>query len=165
MSHSQETKRRRKLVEPRTQLALSLFILASVATSVVVQGSIFAWSVERAADELPHDGATLMATLPSSLFWGSLLAFGILVPVTLALGIAITFPIVGPLYRFRQFLVAVAEGGHPEPCRIRPGDRFQELCVLLNRVTEDARAAQGRGPQPIAALEQEERDGEHGAAA
>lgn len=58
------------------------------------------------------------------------------------MGVASTHKIVGPLYRFRVYLTALARGESPEPCRIRKDDELQDLCELLNRATEPLRHVQ-----------------------
>ena len=68
-----------------------------------------------------------------------LVTLAILVPLTMAVGIAATHRVVGPLYRFRVYLTELAGGQRPGPCKIREKDELQDLCVLLNRATEPLR--------------------------
>lgn len=72
----------------------------------------------------------------------------VLLPLTAALGVALTFRRAGPLYRMHVHLAQVAQGRANGPCRIREGDELQVLCDLLN----DALAAEReRGARESAA--------------
>jgi signal peptidase II len=62
-----------------------------------------------------------------------------LLPLTIAVGILVTFRIAGPVYRFEQYLKSVLRGELTGPCRIRKGDEFHELCELLNQVVSTLR--------------------------
>jgi hypothetical protein len=68
-----------------------------------------------------------------------LFSFGIVLPLTIAVGVLATFRIVGPIYRFETYLRGVLRGDQLGPCKIRKGDAFGEMCTLINEVTEPAR--------------------------
>lgn len=132
-------KRRKKLIEPRLQMRFSLIFLTSAALAALVQSIVFSYLLMRIADRLPNDGLALKSSLLEVLGASFLVTLSILVPLTLAVGIASTHRIVGPLCRFRVFLTALAKGERPPACRIRKGDELQDLCELLNLATEPLR--------------------------
>ncbi|MGE3164183.1 MAG: hypothetical protein AB7O52_04715 [Planctomycetota bacterium] len=135
--------RRQRLVNPRLQLKIiAVFLL----TGMVVQALQFAmlWrSAIHFAECLPGLGPQAELTLHQQL----LTVFGtsslLLVPMTLLVGIVITFPIAGPLYRMRKHLEAIAAGHDPGECRIRKTDELHDVCASLN-----AAVARLREPRP-----------------
>jgi signal transduction histidine kinase len=68
----------------------------------------------------------------------------VLLPTMLVVGILVTHRIAGPVYRFEQYLGALARGENPGPCHIRRGDELQELCQQINAAFETLRARAGR---------------------
>jgi nitrogen fixation/metabolism regulation signal transduction histidine kinase len=62
-------------------------------------------------------------------------------PLTIAVGILVTFRIAGPVYRLKEFLKSIASGATPEDCRLRKGDELQDLCSLANDATAPLRGA------------------------
>jgi len=134
--------RRKRLINPRVQLRLTaIFLLLSLLATV---GVALALSLSL-MDLMQHDGLdkhTLADGWVGIVIENVGLVALVLVPLCVLVGIRATFPILGPLYRIEQFLRAVRDGSHPEPCRIRKGDEFQELCTLLNEVTAGLRAGQ-----------------------
>jgi len=135
-------KRRKKLIDPGLQLRLTGAFVAMSALSLLLQFLLFAQYLSDAAAALPHDGPVLASGINGLLGKTLLVSFAVLLPVTLAVGILVTFRVAGPLYRFTQFLGSVSRGEHPGECRIRKGDELHEFCALLNRVTEPLRAGQ-----------------------
>ena len=68
-----------------------------------------------------------------------LVALALGIALTLAVAVAVTFRLAGPVYRMSQFLKAVRAGTQTEPCRLRKGDAFDDLCTLVNEATEAQR--------------------------
>ncbi len=134
-------KRKKKIVNPRLQGRFLALLLTAAGASVLVHAGLMVWSLSSLATELPHDARRLQDAIPGTVVLSSLATLLAVVPLFLLLGIAGTFRVFGPLYRFRVFLGQVARGGHSEPCRIRQGDELQDICQLLNVVTEPARRA------------------------
>ncbi len=66
-------------------------------------------------------------------------SFGMLLPLTIAVGVMVTFRIAGPVYRFEKYLREVHEGTELRPCKLRKGDELEELCAIINIVTEPIR--------------------------
>lgn len=147
MGHSE--RRRKKLIEPRLQLRFSLIFLTSAALAALVQSITFSFLLMKIADRLPNDGLELKSRLTDVLGASFLVTLAILVPLTMAVGIAATHRVVGPLYRFRVYLTELAGGERPGPCRIREKDELQDLCALLNRATEPLRAEAVPAERPV----------------
>ena len=72
--------------------------------------------------------------------WGISLA--IVLPAVISVGILLTFRIAGPIYRFEEYLKAVARGENVGPCKIRKGDQLQPLCDAINAATDAAARAE-----------------------
>jgi signal peptidase II len=85
-----------------------------------------------------------------------LVSFGMLLPLTIAVGILVTFRIAGPIYRFESYIKSVLRGEEVGPCRIRMGDEFQELCELLNQVTAALREQRANDERRTLEHEREE---------
>jgi hypothetical protein len=134
-----EHKRKIKLIKPQLQLRLTLVFIGFAALSLLMQFSLFAAGLTRAAVELPSDSAIMVESAASLLWqalWTSLILF---LPLTFAVGILTTFRFAGPIYRFELFLNQVLHGEKPGDCTIRKGDQLQDFCELLNKVTEPLR--------------------------
>jgi len=146
MSHPRE----KRLVHPRLQGRLLLLLMAACGVSVLVHAALSAWALSSLAAELPNDGMRVRDALPGTLVLGSLTTLLLVLPLFLLLGLGGSFRVFGPLHRFRLFLEDVAEGRHPGPCEIRGDDELQELCRLLNAVTEPNRTGteQTTGERP-----------------
>ena len=69
----------------------------------------------------------------------SLILGAVLVPSFWLLMLAATWRVAGPLYRIRAFLNEVIKGERVEPCTLRKKDKLQDICDLVNEVTEDSR--------------------------
>ena len=132
-------RRKRKLIEPRIQKRFVLVFLSTTALAALVQALVLSHLLLRVADRLPSDGLVLKSQLLGILSSGLTFTLLLLTPLTLAVGIASTHKVVGPLYRFRLYLTQLADGERPAPCRIRQDDELQDFCALLNRATESLR--------------------------
>jgi len=143
-----ENLRKKKLIEPGIQLRFFALFLATVCVAALVQTIVLGYVLREVAARLPHDGEAVAERIPGALALGMGATLVLLAPVTLALGVRTTFPIVGPLYRIRQHLGLVVAGERPGPCRIRKGDELQELCALLNRALEPVQCAGSEPERP-----------------
>jgi len=148
---SSPERRKKKLIEPRIQKRFVLLFLSTTALAMLVQALVVSHLLLRVADRLPSDGVALKSELLGLLTSGLTFTLLLLTPLTLAVGIASTHKVVGPLYRFRMYLSQLADGERPEPCRIRANDELQDFCELLNRATEPLRRS---GPSQSPALEE-----------
>jgi signal peptidase II len=131
--------RRRKLIKPGLQLRLTGVFLGVALMCFVMQLLMVALALSEVANALPSGNGALQEAIPDLLtrvFLMSALAF---LPLILLVGVTATFRIAGPIYRFEQYLRAVAAGTESGPCRIRKGDELHELCEIINAATEPLR--------------------------
>lgn len=142
-----KNRRKKKLISPSVQLPIILLLMMAAGLSMLLQTAVSAWTLTSLAGDLPQDGATLQEALPGTLALNAVITLAVALPAFFILGLSGTFRIFGPLYRFRVFLSSVAEGKHPAPCKLRKGDLFQDVCELLNEVTEESRAKQSSTPK------------------
>lgn len=133
-------RRRIRFVRPRLQLRLMGAFFGLALLALALQYLVFQYTLAELALALPHDGTVLLAQTNSRLGWNFFWAVTFLAPAMFAVGLMMTHRIAGPIYRFEQFLKDVVAGRARQECRIRDGDEFQDLCDLINRATERARA-------------------------
>jgi hypothetical protein len=159
MSTTRKHKRRIKLIKPRLQLHLIAAFIGLSALGFLLQALLIAMRLSERAAFLPTNaGNALIEMIPRLPLEVLLLSFGILLPLTFAVGVLVTFRIAGPVFRFEQFLKEVINGTQIGPCRIRRGDALHELCDLINEATEPLRQSR-TGPQSL----EGESEQQHGA--
>ncbi|MFT4540759.1 MAG: hypothetical protein ACI835_003217 [Planctomycetota bacterium] len=129
-------KRKRILIEPRIQLKFAALFLSLACAAIAVQSIVIVNSLQSVASELPHDGVALTQHIPNILAKTILFTFALLLPLSFALGVRTTFGIVGPLYRFRNYLGDVASGKRTGRCSIRKADDLHDLCSIINEVVD-----------------------------
>jgi hypothetical protein len=151
-------RRRIKLIKPRLQLKLVGVFVGLSALGFLLQSLHVGLRLSELAASLPEGGTYLMAVMPELPLEILLVSFGMLLPLTIAVGILVTFRIAGPVYRFEKYLEAVLRGEETGPCRIRKGDEFQELCELLNQATAGLRGENARGEKPAESGEGERKE-------
>ncbi len=149
---AQVSERKQKLIDPKLQKRFALLFLSTAAAAVLLQVTVLYFVLDRVAASMPSAGEQLAGRIPHIVAASGLITFALLVPVTLGLGIRSMFRIVGPVYRFREFLTEVAAGNRTEGCQIRAGDEFQDVCELLNEVTEPLRESARPRAKPGAIL-------------
>ncbi len=137
--------RTRKLILPGLQLYLTLSFLAISALSLLFQFVVFSNTAANAARELPNDADLFLNSFVGIMTRACLLSFGVVLPLTLLVGVLITSKVAGPVYRFETHLQRVIEGTDAGPCRIRTGDQLQGLCETLNRAVESLRSRERAG--------------------
>ena len=149
-------KRSKKLIQPRLQLRLIFTFLGVALLALLLQFLLFGATLSSLAADLPQDGPVLLDRIPQY----TLLVFGVslcvLLPMTLCVGVIVTFRIAGPLYRFEQHLKAIVRGEDPGVCRIRRDDELQEFCQTFNAALDKLRSAkppETAGAEGPAALE------------
>ncbi len=125
-------KRAIKLIKPGLQLKLVTIFLSLSLACILLQFTLLNVSLGEMAMQLPSGGPAFASKVFSVLWKHLFLTVCLLTPLTLFIGILVTFRIAGPVYRFEQYLRAVAQGEEPGQCRIRKGDEFGELCDLIN---------------------------------
>ncbi len=102
-------KRRIKLINPRLQLKLVGVFVGLASVTLVLQLLLLGFDLRFAATNLP-EGELLNQMVPGILGRSLLLSAGMMIPVTLGVGIVVTHRIVGPVYRFEQHLKAIVRG-------------------------------------------------------
>jgi len=136
--------RRIKLIKPRLQLKMIGVFVGLSALGFLLQSLHVGLRLSELSASMPEGGSYLMAVMPELPLEILLVSFGMLLPLTIAVGILVTFRIAGPVYRFEKYLKAVIRGEEVGPCRIRKGDEFQELCELINEATAATREQRAR---------------------
>ncbi|HED64299.1 MAG TPA: hypothetical protein ENJ09_01970 [Planctomycetes bacterium] len=132
-------RRRIKLIKPRLQLRLTSVFVGLSALGFLLQSLHVALRLSELSTTIPEGGTYLMAVLPELPLEILAVSFGMLLPLTVAIGVMVTFRIAGPVYRFEKYLMEVHEGREVRPCKLRKGDQLQELCEIINIVTEPLR--------------------------
>lgn len=132
--------RKKKLVHPRIQLKITSWFLCVIVSALVLQFMLLSWQLSDVVTELPADPSEAYAEVQGAVLRTMLLSLCVVTPVCIFIGIRSTFRLTGPIYRFRAFLEGVRRGDHPDPCVLRDGDELQDICRLLNDVTEPVRA-------------------------
>jgi hypothetical protein len=121
------------------------WFLGVAVVALILQVILLSGFIAKLAGTLPDQGPELAAESTRILTQAFLVSLLFLVPVTLGVGILITFRIAGPVYRFEEHLGSIARGEEVGPCRIRKGDQLQGLCVKINAAIEALRARQHAG--------------------
>jgi len=132
-------KRKRKLIQPRFQMKIAFACLGIAVVATLVLTVLLNQVVLDFADKGWIDAARVEQEWVGVLLTKLLIALAVLTPMTLALGVILMHRVAGPLYRFRQFMAAVARGEHPHECKLRKNDELTDFCELLNRFTAPIR--------------------------
>lgn len=136
MKQKRRERRKIKLIKPRFQLKLIGVFVGLSALGFLLQAMHVALRLSQLSGAMPEGGEHVMAVMPSLPIEILLFSFGMLLPLTTAIGIFVTHRIAGPIYRFEQYLSEVARGERKGPCRIRDGDDFTELCEIINQAVD-----------------------------
>ncbi len=136
--HGRE-RRRIKLVKPRLQFKLIGVFVGLSGLGFLMQSLHVGLRLSELASTVPEGGSYLMAALPELPLEILAVSFGMILPLTIAVGILVTFRIAGPVYRIEKYLEEVLRGEQVVPCKLRKGDELQELCEMINKVTEPMR--------------------------
>ena len=126
---------------PQVQGRVLLFLAMISVVSVMAHVAGLVWTLTSLAGDLPNDGRELQEAIPALLVRNTLLTLVFTLPAVMLMGAAAMMPVVGPFYRFRLFLMAVAKGEQRDDLRLRQGDGFQDVAQLLNDATAPARAS------------------------
>lgn len=133
-------KRRKRLIQPRLQFRLIFTFLGIALLALLLQFLLFGATISRLAEDLPQDGPLLMERIPAFTLGVFAVSLGVLLPMSVCVGVIVTFRIAGPLYRFEQHLKAIARGEDPGVCRIRREDELQEFCTTFNQALDKVRS-------------------------
>lgn len=129
-------RRRRRLIDKRLQLRFAAAIASVAVIGLIVQCLTLTQQIVVLASQVPNDKEFVLGSLPGMLTTSMFLTLALMLPIALVVGVALTFPVVGPIYRIKTHLRALLDGTANGPCRIRKGDELQDLCDLINEVTE-----------------------------
>ena len=138
-------KRKKKLILPKVQLRLVSAFFSCAAVATIVQAITLHYSLAKLADAVPEASTMITQRTPQILTMGLLASFVILTPLTLVVGIQMTFRIVGPMRRFQVYLEDLLAGEAEEDCKIRASDELQHFCELLNEATRPLQTKQAKG--------------------
>lgn len=132
-------RRSKHLIDPAIQLRIGLALAGAAAGAVVVEALLLLWALTMVAVQLPTEGTLILERLPIIITTCIGVSLIILVPLTVSAGILMTHRLVGPLHSFRRYITALNQGEDPGPCVLRKKDHLQDLCALLNEVTQTVR--------------------------
>ena len=132
-------KRTRKLIQPKFQMKIAFACLGIAVMATLVLTVLLNQVVLDFADKGWIDSARVEQEWIGVLMTKLLIALAVLTPRTLARGVILMHRVAGPLYRFRQFMGAVARGEHPNDCKLRKNDELMDFCELLNKFTAPIR--------------------------
>jgi hypothetical protein len=138
--------RTRKLIQPGMQWRLILAFLGAAVVATLIHAYVLNRMLAQLGTLLPHDELVLQTEWPAVFRTSLVVAFALLVPSLVGIGILASFRVAGPLSRFEAYLNEVAAGRDPGPCRIRKSDELQHVADLLTRITAPLRA--GSPPVP-----------------
>lgn len=125
-------KRRKKLIKPRLQLQLSMTFVGLAALGLMMQSLLFMERLSELSFTLPNDGSILMSVMGETMTRIYLMSALVFLPLTLVVGVLLTFKLAGPAFRMERYLRDIRAGKYTGPCRIRKGDKLEELCDELN---------------------------------
>jgi len=128
----QKFTRKKKLIDSGLQLRMVAVFLSLSVASALFQVVLLNRSVLRMASKLTEDTAVVSEMLPGILTSNLFLTLGVLVPLTVVIGVLTTHRVAGPAYRMTQYCKGIARGEAPTTCRIRKNDELKELCDALN---------------------------------
>ncbi len=138
-SNPMRSRRLNKLSRPGFQLRLTGTFLGLALLGQLLQFLLASTFLQFAARDVAG-GGDLAAPAAAVSLKAFFLAVAVTTPVVLAFGILMTHRIAGPACRLTSFLRDVAEGVQSEPCNLRKGDEFKDLCEQVNRTTAPLRA-------------------------
>jgi len=131
-------KRRSSLPNPRLQLKMILLFICTGLVGLIAQYVFTLYAVFELESVYPeHRDYSVMVT--DIMLRQLLVSACFMVPLTLSAGIVVTHRVAGPVYRFTKHMLGIARGENPEPCKIRNGDEFNELCDAINRAVSRLR--------------------------
>ncbi|MFN0058369.1 MAG: hypothetical protein ACKVX7_07915 [Planctomycetota bacterium] len=144
--------RRKKLINPPLQLKMVCVFLALSLAGLATFGWLSAVTTMRLTTALSFEQADFARQALLQNFVGTLV---VLIPVTVVVGVLVTFRVAGPAYRMEKHLDEIIAGKNPGACRIRQRDEFQSLCRKLNEACDALRAQQSQGSVPASAAMRE----------
>jgi hypothetical protein len=139
--------RSQKLIRPGLQLRLTLTFVGLTAFALLFQFLLFTSVTSSTLSDIPGEVSLTFAAMPEAYLRVLLLSAGVVLPLTVAVGVLATFRVAGPIYGIMRFLSRLAVGEDPGECRIRRGDEYEDLCRLANDVAEAFRRRRSGAPE------------------
>ncbi len=122
-----------KLVDSALQFKIVGAFLAVACVAALFQVLLTNNAMMGVVRQSPLMGDQLLAQIPGILVRNLAITLGILIPVTMVVGILVTHRIAGPIFNMERYLRRIAAGKPPETgCRLREGDDLRELCGAIN---------------------------------
>ena len=131
--------RKQKLVDRRLQLKLVGWFVVTAAVSLGLQYVLTVNTMAEVALQPHRDTASAFDAVVHASLRNLGVCLLITLPVVAVVAVLATFRILGPLEAMKRFLGAVQRGERDQPMVLRKGDELQELCRLVNEVTEPLR--------------------------
>ena len=125
--------RKQRLIKPGLQLRFGFIFLATSVGAVLIHAFLLNWTLTQISHKLPNDESVLLAQWPGVFSKDIIFAIGLMLPMTLVIGVLATFPIAGAIHRIETHLRDVIRGTNVGPCKLRKGDQLQDLCGLMNQ--------------------------------
>lgn len=141
--------RRKRLIKPSMQLRLIVTFAALFGSVFLMQTMLMNWQLTQL--DVERTETVPSSVVPQVIGYMQWIAFVVSLPVTIVAGVLITHRWAGPVYRFEQYLAAIARGEDPGPCKIRKGDEMQELCARINEAVAALRKPAPQGASAKAA--------------
>lgn len=125
--------RKTKLVDSSLQFKIVGGFLAVACVAALFQVLLTNRAMMEVVRKSPIAGDELLAHIPGLLVSNLAITLGVLIPVTMVVGILVTHRIAGPIFNMERYLRRVAEGKPIEArCCLREGDNLQDLCQSIN---------------------------------
>lgn len=144
-------KRRTKIPKPELQLKLVFVFLCVALACVLLQFNLLNSAIADVATKIPGEGLIISQKISEVLKKHLFIGISLLVPLTVSVGVLVTFRIAGPVFRFEEYLMKIADGGDPGPCIIRKGDELNDLCRAINAAVATLREQQQSAASDTAA--------------
>lgn len=132
--------RKKKLIKPALQLKLAGIFMGAALAVVSIQAYTLNKTTLALASYLPNDQELFRKLWPDYFLQNTALAGLLILVAMFGVGVAVTFRIAGPLYRFERYLRDLRDGTETGPCNLRANDDLKEFCDLLNEATAPVRA-------------------------
>jgi len=132
-------RRSRIVVDRPLQSRIALIVLLASASAVFMQTALTSYTLNNIASELPNDGRIMMEGIPASLAANAGWTLLFTVPWLIFLSFLGTFRVFGPLVRIRNYMREILAGEHGAELTVRKGDYLQDVCGLVNEITEPRR--------------------------
>lgn len=142
MTNTTRNKRSTKWIRVDVQLRVVLAALSVASLVLFVSFCLVFLTLNATFKEVTSglNANVVLDDLRHSLIRQFLLATGIAVPASAAIGVFYSFRFAGPIHRFKVYFQSLATGDWHQRCSLRSGDDLQDLCVAVNEGVDALRA-------------------------